>query len=84
MSEIAATFSDLFTEHVHHQNLSVLYILQNIFNNTKNYRTLSLNANDIVLFENPRDKVQVSHLAYVSEKKQNSPETIQRCNCRPL
>ena len=55
--------SDLFTKYVHHQNLSVLYIVQNIFNNAKNHRTLSLNANYIVLFKNPRDKAQVSHLA---------------------
>ena len=36
MSDMGAMSSDLFTKHVHHQNLSILYIMQNIFNNAKN------------------------------------------------
>ena len=62
MSEKATMSSDLFTKHVHHQNLRVLYIIQNIFNNAKNHRALSLNVNYIVLFKNPRDKAQMSNL----------------------
>ena len=44
MSDMSTMSSDLFTKYVHHQNLSVLYIVQNIFNNAKNHRTLSLNG----------------------------------------
>ena len=50
MLDMSTMSSDLFTKYVHHQNLSVLYIVQNIFNNAKNHRTLSLNANYIVFF----------------------------------
>ena len=46
-------------KHVHHSNMSVIYVVQNLFNRAKNYRTMSLNSNCIVLFKNPRDKAQV-------------------------
>ena len=63
MSEMANVSSDIFTKHVHHSHMSVIYIVQNLFNCAKNHRTMSLNANYIVLFKNPRDKAQVSFLA---------------------
>ena len=63
MSEMVTVSSDIFTKHVHHSNMSVIYIVQNLFNRAKNHRTMSLNANYIVLFKNPRDKAQVSFLA---------------------
>ena len=63
MLDMSTMSSDLFTKHVHHQNLSVLYIVQNIFNKAKNHRTLSSNTNYIVLFKNLQDRAQVSHLA---------------------
>ena len=53
MSDMVSLSSGLFTKHVHHQNLSISYNVQNIFNNAKSHRTLSLNANYIVLFKNP-------------------------------
>ena len=43
--------------------MSVIYIVQNLFNRTKNHRTMSLNSNYIVLFKNPRDKAQVTFLS---------------------
>ena len=63
MSEMGSVSSDIFTKHVHHNNMSVIYIVQNLFNRAKNHRTLSLNSNYIVLFKNPRDKAQVTYLA---------------------
>ena len=63
MSEMGTVSSDIFTKHVHHNSMSVIYIVQNLFNSTKNHRTMSLNSNYIVLFKNPRDKAQVSFLA---------------------
>ena len=65
--------SDLFAKHVHHQNISILYIVQNIFNNVKNHRTSSLNINYIVLFKNPWDKAQVSHLAWQMFSRKPKP-----------
>ncbi len=55
--------ADLFTRGSHHRNLSVIYIVQNIFHQGKEMRNISLNAHYIVLFQSPRDKQQVSMLA---------------------
>ena len=53
----------LFTQGSHHQNLSVIYIVQNLFHQSKESRTISLNCHYIVLFKNPRDRSQIVHLA---------------------
>ena len=54
---------DLFTKGSHHKNLSVIYIVQNIFHQGKEMRNISLNAHYIVLFKSPRDRQQISILA---------------------
>lgn len=56
-----ATIIDLFSKGSHHRNASVIYICQNIFH--KGQRDISLNANYMVLFKNPRDRAQIQHLA---------------------
>lgn len=53
----------LFTQYRHHRNMSVLYLTQNVFQQGKYSRTISLNSNYMVLFKNPRDKLQVDILA---------------------
>lgn len=53
----------VFTQYVHHRNLSVIYIVQNLFCQGKSIRTISLNTNYLVLFKNPRDANQVRVLA---------------------
>ena len=53
----------LFTQGSHHQNLSVIYIVQNLFHQSKESRTISLNCHYIALFKNPRDRSQIVHLA---------------------
>ena len=52
-----------FTKYVHHKNLSIIYIVQNLFCQGKSSRTINLNAKYIVLFKNPRDKLQIATLA---------------------
>ena len=51
-----------FTKKSHHMDTSVIYLVQNIFDRTPSHRTISLNATHIVLFKNPRDASQVTHL----------------------
>lgn len=51
-----------FTQLVHHNSVSVILILQIIFCQGKAIRTISLNANYIILFKNPRDKNQIAIL----------------------
>ena len=54
---------NLFTKGSHHRNLSVLYIVQNLFHQGKGNRSISLNSHYLVLFKNPRDKLQILTLA---------------------
>ena len=46
-----------FTRKGHHRNASVVYITQNLFQQSKSSRTISLNAHYLVLFQSPRDKM---------------------------
>ena len=54
---------NLFTKGSHHRNLSVIYIVQNLFHQGKGNRSISLNSHYLVLFKNPRDKLQILTLA---------------------
>lgn len=54
---------DLFTIDSHHRNTSVILISHNLFPKGKHSRTISLNANYLILFNNPRDKTQINVLA---------------------
>lgn len=48
----------LFTRGSHHSNLTVIYLVQNLFHKGRAHRDCSLNSNYIVLFNNPRDRIQ--------------------------
>ena len=54
---------NLFTRGSHHRNLRVIYSVQNIFHQGKGRRRISLNSHYLVLFKNPRDKLQILTLA---------------------
>ena len=62
----------LFTMVSHHRNLTVIYLVQNIFDQGKSMRTVSLNAQYFVLFRNPRDFEQLHRLGsqMFEDKKQ--------------
>jgi GTPase SAR1 family protein len=47
--------AELFTKGSHHRNLSIIYIVQNIFHQGKETRNISLNAHYIVLFKSPSE-----------------------------
>lgn len=49
----------LFAQGSHHRNLSIIYIVQNVFNQSPEMRNVSLNSHYLVLFKNARDKTQV-------------------------
>ena len=63
MAEADKRISNLFTKGSHHRNVSVLHLMQNLFDRNKESRTMSLNAHYMVLFKNPRDASQITHLA---------------------
>lgn len=52
----------LFTQGSHHLNLTIIYIIHNLFDQGKSSRTVALNAHYIVLFKNPADNSQVQML----------------------
>ena len=63
MTETDKSVSNLFTKGSHHRNLSVLHLVQNVFDKNKHTRTISLNAHYLVIFKNPWDASRVTHLA---------------------
>jgi hypothetical protein len=44
MDETDQRVASLFTKKSHHRNISVMYIVQNLFHRGKHHRTISLNA----------------------------------------
>jgi hypothetical protein len=63
MAECGKEITSLFVKGSHHRNLSVFFLMQNFFHQAKEIRTITLNAQYIVLFKNPRDKQQIRVLA---------------------
>ena len=63
MEEVSGggTMNNLFTKYSHHRNLSVFFLIQDLFK--KKNRTLTLNAQYMFLFKNPRDKLFIDNLA---------------------
>jgi len=56
------TVANLFSKGAHHLNMSVVYIVQNVFNQNKEMRNIFLNAQYKVLFNNPSDVTQLTVL----------------------
>jgi len=63
MSEMAANkdMSD-WSKYSHHNNISVFFVVQNLFFQSKLMRTISLNAQYMILLKNARDRQQIAHL----------------------
>jgi hypothetical protein len=53
----------LFTVDCHHKNISTFLVTQNLFSKGKCARTISLNCNYMIIFNNPRDRQQIQHLS---------------------
>ena len=54
--------SKLFTKESHHLNLSVVFVVQNFFHQSKQMRNISLNSQYIILMNNVRDQNQIEFL----------------------
>ena len=63
MHETTDVVTKLFTRLSHHTNTSVVYITHNLFHANKKNRTITLNAQYLVLFKTVRDKSQIMHLS---------------------
>ena len=53
---------DLFTKHSYHQDISVLYLSQDMLPPGKYAKSIFWNAHYIVAFKNPRDQLGTSNL----------------------
>ena len=56
--------ADLFTRGSHHRNLTVIYLMQNVYNQGKSQWTISLNSHYSLEFRNGRDASQFLTMAY--------------------
>lgn len=54
---------NMFTVDSHHKNISTFFLTQNLFSKGRYFRTISLNCHYMIIFNNPRDKSQIGHLA---------------------
>jgi hypothetical protein len=63
MDETDQRVASVFTKKSHHRNISVMYIVQNLFHKGKYHRAISLNAHYMVLFKTPRDVSQIYSIA---------------------
>jgi hypothetical protein len=54
--------TEIFTILSHHNNISVILVLHNLFHQSKFTRNITLNAQYIVYFRNPRDMSSISNL----------------------
>lgn len=52
----------LFSRGSHHNNVTVIYVNQNFYIQGPKSRTISLNAQYLVIFKNKRDRKQISYL----------------------
>ena len=53
----------LFTVDSHHLNISVFFLVQNLFAQGKYFREISRNSHYMILFDNARDLMQIETLA---------------------
>ncbi|XP_078382142.1 uncharacterized protein LOC144664798 [Oculina patagonica] len=53
---------DLFTKHSHKQNITVLFLCQDMFPPGKYAKSISRNAHYIIAFKNPRDQLAMRNL----------------------
>ncbi len=56
--------TNLFTRVAHHNNNFIIFLSQNLFHSSSQNRTRNLNTHYLVVFKNPRDKLQIKTLAH--------------------
>ena len=65
MEELASNkeLSILFTREMHHKNITVFFLVQNLYKQGKSMRDMALNCQIIILFKSMRDTEQIKVLA---------------------
>lgn len=84
MTDLSKYFEDIFCNLSHHENASVILIVQNLFFQSNTFRTISLQSDYMNLMKNRRDQQQVGILAkqfnqnnsaYVTAAYENATKT---------
>ena len=75
LDEVGLVLKHFFTVLTHHYNCLMLFLCQNLLSAKSKLRTLSINSQYMILFNNPRDHSVISHLA-----KQVFPGNVHRLN----
>lgn len=87
MNEICKSgeFSNLFTRGCHHDNITTIAVLHNLFNKERYTRNISLNTHYYILFKNPRDKQQVRYMErqIFPEKKNHLINAFNNATSKP-
>ena len=63
VASYSKSVADLITNGSHDRNLTVIYLVQNVYNKGKSQRTISLNSHYSVVFRNGRDASQFHTMA---------------------
>ena len=86
MAETDSRVTNLFTKKSHHSDTSVIYLVQNLFSKNKESRTISLNAQYMIVFKNPRDSSQLANLARQMYPGRGAfvPGGVRRCDSLAL
>lgn len=74
MSSFSKEITEIFTILSHHNNISIILVMHNLFHQSKFTRNISLNTQYIIYFKNPRDLSSVAHLT----------RQLQPCNSKNL
>lgn len=62
MDSFSKEITEIFTVTSHHNNISIILVMHNLFFKNKHTRNITLNTQYIVYFKNPRDLSSISHL----------------------
>ena len=63
LDEVGLVLKHFFTVLTHHYNCFTIFLCQNLFSAKNDLRTLSINSQYMALFNNPRDRSAITHLA---------------------
>ena len=86
MAETDSRVTNLFTKKSHHSDTSVIYLVQNLFSKNKESRTISLNAQYMIVFKKPTRLVSARKLGPtdVPRSRRVRPGGVRRCDSLAL
>lgn len=87
----AGMMGNIFTKKSHHDNISIVFIQQNLFANSKRgggsgqeFRDMSLNAHYLICMKNPRDTLQVKILGTQMENAKFLSAAYKNATIKPF